>query len=132
MEGHDTRSNNIPLKKFAKIIIRKHCHNCDMHSEQLFKQLNILKVADLFYLNALKFYYKYLRDELPVYFIDMFNPLTVTHDYYTRHRDVPQYDQSNKMSASKCIRYHIPSILKDLDFLHIVVVIVTFTIDMSL
>ena len=101
------------LQKKAVRIICKQKYNA--HSEPLFKQLNLLKVDDLFYLNALKFYHKYLHDELPAYFKDMFNPLTVSHDHYTRHRDVPQYGQSNKISTSKCIRYHIPSILKELD-----------------
>jgi len=95
-------------KKAVRIICRQ---KFNAHTKPLFKQLNILQIEDLFYVNALKFYFKYLKEDLPIYFNDMFRPLTVYHSYYTRYRDEPQFETSNKISASKCIRYYIPSVL---------------------
>ena len=44
-----------------------------VHTEPLFKNLNILKISDLLYLKALKFYYRYIKIELPMYFTNMFS-----------------------------------------------------------
>ena len=40
------------------------------HSEPLFKQLNMLKIADQLRLQELKFYFKYIHKKLPAYLLD--------------------------------------------------------------
>ena len=40
------------------------------HSEPLFKQLNMLKIADQLRLQELKFYLKYIHKNLPAYLLD--------------------------------------------------------------
>ena len=44
-------------------------HNA--HTDPLVKKLNILKYKDIFELCQLKFYHKYMNQELPLYFQDM-------------------------------------------------------------
>ena len=38
------------------------------HTEPLFKKMKILKIEELFKLNQLKFYHKYVNNRLPLYF----------------------------------------------------------------
>ena len=56
----------IKLQKKAIRIISRSKYNA--HTGPIFKTLDILTLDDLFNLNALKFYYKYIRDTLPPYF----------------------------------------------------------------
>ena len=56
------------------IKIQKHtirtitCNKYNAHTEPLFKIMDILRLGKLLDINALKFYYKYLRGTLPSYF----------------------------------------------------------------
>ena len=83
------------------------------HTEPLFKKLKILKVSDLLYLKALKFYFRYTKNDLPRYFTNMFSALPVTHPYPTRYRNVPRYATPLHASVQKCVRHYIPSLLND-------------------
>ena len=39
------------------------------HTEPLFKALDLLRIQDMLDLSTLKFYYMYVHDNLPAYFI---------------------------------------------------------------
>ena len=54
-------------KKTARIIT---LGGYSTHSEPLFKQLNMLKIADQLRLQELKFYFKYIHKNLPAYLLD--------------------------------------------------------------
>ena len=41
------------------------------HSEPIIKSLNVLKVTDIFKLCQIKFYYKYISQNLPEYFLGL-------------------------------------------------------------
>ena len=77
------------LEKLQKRIIRiKTCSKYNAHTDPLFKRVNVLKINDVFKLNALTFYYKYTNNELPSYFGSF--QLTRQgsgHPYDTRHGD---------------------------------------------
>ena len=49
------------------------------HTEPLFKQLNIMKVADNFQLQCLKFYHKFKIKSLPAFFDNIFMRNSDTH-----------------------------------------------------
>ena len=53
------------------------------HTEPLFKHLELLKVVDLFRLQQIKFYYKYINNSLPHYFLNL-SIITNKHCYNTR------------------------------------------------
>ena len=55
------------------------------HTEPLFKNLNILKVEDIFRLQQLKFYYRFINVTLPDYFLSL-SFSGNTHQYRTRKR----------------------------------------------
>ena len=64
---------------------------CDYkaHTEPLFKRLKLLKVSDIIYFQQLKFYYNYINQNLPLYFL--YNNYIITNqtsrDYDTRQRN---------------------------------------------
>ena len=100
--------------KLQKSAIRLICStHYYAHSEPLFKYLKVLKAPDLFKLKALKFYYRYTKNELPGYFNNMFSALPVTHPYSTRYRNIPHYATPQHVSTEKCIRHSIPKLLSD-------------------
>ena len=58
------------LQKRAVRVISSSKYNA--HTEPLVKQLNLLKVKDIFELSALKLFYKLKKNYLPVYITGMF------------------------------------------------------------
>ena len=58
------------------------------HTDPLFSKLKLLKRADIFNLQQLEFYYKYIKGDLPEYFKSLnFVPNSNYHNYGTRHRN---------------------------------------------
>ena len=74
------------VTKLQKKAIRIVClEKYNAHTEPLFKSLNVLKVEDIFKLNQLKFYYKFINKKVPVYFNTFpLYPNHDIHDYNTR------------------------------------------------
>ena len=68
------------IQKKAITIITSNRYNS--HTEPLFKQLNMLKLADLLKLQQLKFYFKFNEGSLPVHL--QINPNAHVHNYNTR------------------------------------------------
>ena len=63
---HSNRILKLQKKALRIITLSKY----NSHSEPLYKKLGFLKVDDIFRLQQLKFYYKYLHDNLPAYLHD--------------------------------------------------------------
>ena len=85
------------------------------HTEPLFKQLNIMKVADSFKLQCLEFYQKFKMKSLPVFFDNIFMRNSDIHPYGTRRRDQLHFFSYKTAGASKCLRHSIPNLLNDID-----------------
>ena len=66
---------------------------------------------DVFIQCALKYYFKYEHSTLPNYFSNMFQPST--HTYNTRHTGGFYQCKPNTLSGIKCIKYFLPSLLRD-------------------
>jgi hypothetical protein len=95
-------------KKAARIISRS---KYNAHCDPIFRNLNIIKVNDLFHLSLLNIYYKYSNDELPGCFSRMLAPIPPSHNYTMRPRP-NNYQKPNKASAKYCIRYYIPKVIQ--------------------
>ena len=96
-------------KKLIRIIV---CGKYNSHTEPIFKALDILKVNDLFNLQALKFYYKHLNGKLPVYFSKMqFIPQSEVHPYNTRYNYLIPSNVTRLKMSQNCIRNYISKIL---------------------
>ena len=83
------------------------------HTEPLFKFLRILKVKDLFDVQCLKFWYKFINKLLPAYFKDMFQFNYDIHGIETRNRDSLHLFPSRTTSARNVLRHSIPKLLLD-------------------
>ena len=105
--GHNLNSNIIyKLQKRAVRIIT--CSKYNAHSEPIFKMLNLLRIADIFLLQQLKFYFKLVNMELPTYF----NNISLQHNYEVHQHNTRAarslfIPQVNHEFAKKCIRYSI-------------------------
>ena len=99
----------LKLQKWAMRAITSSKYNA--HADPLFKRLNILKIDDIYKLSALKFYYKYSKDQLPRSFHGFLDPITLNHTYQTRNRNVPLHPVPKSVLAKSTIRYTIPDLL---------------------
>ena len=100
-------------KKSVRIIT---CSQYNAHTEPLFKKQKILKINDLFKLNALKFFYKLKNNKLPSYFTSInVHSHSVSHDYNTRSNRFIRDNHTRTQFAQNCIRNRLPSIVNNTD-----------------
>ena len=104
------------LQKRSIRIINNQKYNA--HAEPLFKLFNLLKVEDIFKLNCLKFYFKYCRQQVPLYFLKWkFTSNSDIHLYNTRQKDSLTYVRTKTKFAEKCIHFEIPKLINSTDTL---------------
>ena len=101
------------LQKRAVRIIT--CSKYNVHTEPLFKTLNLLKVSDMFTLNLLKMYYKYKNQSLPFYVMNMFTDAIEPHDYNLQNKYVLQSSVARTHSGDKCVRCYLPHLRNNTD-----------------
>ena len=77
------------LQKRALRIMTNSKYNA--HTDPLFKQLHLLKVKDIFDVQCLKFWFKFVNKKLPNYFRDMFKYNYELHEFGTRSHDQLQW-----------------------------------------
>ena len=81
------------------------------HTDPLFKQLHLLKVKDIFDVQCLKFWYKFVNKKLPNYFRDMFKYNYELHEIGTRSHDQLHLYPTRTSGARNVLRHHIPELL---------------------
>ena len=104
------------LEKIQKRIIRIiTVSKYNTHTEPLFKALDLLKLKDMLNLSTLKFYYRYLHDNLPAYFY-LFQITTQGshHHYNTRHSDQIHVDRTRTLYADKKVRIYLPKMVNSI------------------
>ena len=97
------------LQKRALRIMKNSRYNA--HTEPLFKKLTLLKVKDIFDVQCLKFWYKFVNNKLPKYFRDMFKFNHELHDIVTRNHDCLHLYPTRTSGARNVLRHHIPELL---------------------
>ena len=83
------------------------------HTEPLFKQLHLLKVKDIFDVQCLKFWYKFVNKKLPNYFRGMFKYNYELHEIGTRGHDQLHLYPTRTSGARNVLRHHIPELLNE-------------------
>ena len=104
------------LNKLQKRIIRTiTCSRYNAHTSPLFKSLRLLTLHDMLKVNVLKFYYRYLHNELPPHFYS-FNIRTQgdTHSYDTRNSGQLHIDRTRTEYADKRLRIYLPTLINDM------------------
>ena len=99
----------IKLQKWAIRTINNSKYNS--HTEPLLKKNNLLKITDIYYVNALKFHFKYERGILPGYFRNIFIDSQPVHEVNTRNKSYIILNQPNTALPRESVRYKIPQIM---------------------
>ena len=108
--GHKHQRLAILQKRAIRILTLS---KYNAHTEPLFKHLNQLKLADIYTLNLLKFYYKHENASLPEYFVNMFQ--LKNHAYDTRGNHTQFCIERTKTTGAKnVLRYIIPKTLDNI------------------
>ena len=90
------------------------CSKHNAHASPLFKSLRILTLDDMLRLNTLKFYYKYLHNELPPYFYSFnIREQGDRHIYDTRNSGQLQVEMTRTEYADKRLRIYLPTLVND-------------------
>ena len=98
----------VKLQKRALRIITNSKYNA--HTMPLFKRLNLLTLNDIFKLQCMKFYHKYMNNQLPDFFRSYY-VRDAPHTHNTRHTHL-YVPNTRTEAARKRLRYFIPEILK--------------------
>ena len=104
------------LNKLQKRIIRTITWSrYNAHTSPLFKSLRLLTLHDMLKVNVLKFYHRYLHNELPPYFYS-FNIRTQgdTHSYDTRNSGQLHIERTRNQYADKRLRIYLPTLVNDM------------------
>ena len=84
------------------------------HTGPLFKQLNLLKLSDIFKTRQIRFYFRYINNSLPVYFKDIFATISQFHTHKTRIINEIRIARTNTAHADKSIRIFLPDVISKL------------------
>ena len=80
------------------------------HTEPLFKSFKLLKVADIFKLQQLKFYFNLINKKQPGYFNNFgFTQNHQLHNHYTRSSNNFHTPKIKHIFATKCQRFSLPT-----------------------
>ena len=79
------------------------------HTEPIFKTLKLLKINDIFKCQTLKFCYKLINGNLPVYFNqgDWYSPISNIYCYNTRRQHKLFIYRKNHEFAKRCLRHEV-------------------------
>ena len=104
------------LEKIQKSIIRIiTVSKYNAHTEPLFKAFDLLKLKDMLNLSTLKFYYRYLHDNLPAYFYSFQITTQGSHHHcITRHSDQIHVDRTRTLYADKRVRIYLPKMVNSI------------------
>ena len=111
--GHESHRIE-QLQKTAVKVITACKYNA--HTDPIFRSLNLLKIADIFKLHSLKFYYNHVHHELPHYFQAFdFSTNHDVHNYETRQgHHIPANITRTRM-AQRCVRHNVSKVVNSTD-----------------
>ena len=104
--GHANKRIFKLQKKAVRIIYKERLLS---HTDPIFKNLNLLKINDIYRLQLLKLYFKCKQNLLPVYF-DSFDltPNCRVHQHNTRNINKMHEPYVRHAFAKTCSRYELP------------------------
>ena len=99
------------LQKRALRIMTNSKYNT--HTEPLFKELEMLKVKNIFDVQCMKFCYKFVNKSLPEYFGTMCTFNNELYQIETRGQNQLHLFPTRTVSARNVLRHHIPDLLQE-------------------
>ena len=104
------------LEKLQKHAIRTLTHSYPLaHTSNLFKELKILKVEDIFILKQIIFYYKFTKNQLPSQIQNILTKQTSNLRRCHSHYFLKPPTRVNTECAKLCIRHSIPTLINNYD-----------------
>ena len=97
------------LQKRAVRIITNSKYNA--HTEQLFKDLHLLKITVIFDVQCMKFWYKFSNNTLPNYFRSMFQYNSSLYETETRNHDRMHVFPTRTFGARNVLRHRLPELV---------------------
>ena len=104
------------LNKLQKRFIRKiTCSRYNANTSPHFKPLRLLTLHDMLKVNVLKFYVRYLHNELPLNFYSFkITPQGDTHSYNTKNSGQLHIKSTRTEYAGKRLRIYLPILINDI------------------
>ena len=105
-------------KKAVRILTSRY----NSHTDPLFKRLNLLKITDLLRLQELKFYYKFMHNQLPSYLQNwQLTPNANIHTHNTRRQHELHTFRTQHEFAKRCPRHNLLNTLNNTPALVVVI-----------
>ena len=99
--------------KLQKRALRKMTNSkYNAHTESLFKELKMLTVSDIFDVQCMKFWCKFVNKSLPEYFGTIFTFNNELHQIETRGQNQLHLFSTRAISACNVLRHRIPELLQ--------------------
>ena len=109
--GNNTNRLFKQQKKAVRIITNS---KYNAHSEPLFKDLEYLKIADIYKLGILKFYFKYMKNQLPCKLQNIpFQKRSDIHSYNTRAQNKLTLYKTKHKFMNYSLRYQLPYLINN-------------------
>ena len=83
------------------------------HTEPLFKELDMLKVNDIFCVQCMKFWYNFVNKSLPEYFGTMFTFNNELYQVETRDQNQLHFFPTRIINAPNVLRHRILDLLQE-------------------
>ena len=97
------------LQKRAIRIMTNSKYNA--HTDPLFKSLKLLKIKDIFDVQCMKFWYKFVNNNVPTYFASMFRYNHELYEIQTRSHELLHLYPFRTSNAHNALRHRIPELL---------------------
>ena len=81
------------------------------HTDPLFKSLKLLKIKDIFDVQCMKFWYKFINNNVPTYFASMFRYNHELYEIQTRSHELLHLYPFRTSNAHNALRHRIPELL---------------------
>ena len=88
---------------------QSHCGNA--HTDPLFNSLKLLKIKDIFDVQCMKFWYKFVNNNVPTYFASMFRYNHELYEIQTRSHELLHLYPFRTSNAHNALRHRIPELL---------------------
>ena len=100
------------LSKLQKRAIRIMTHSkYNAHTDPLFNSLKLLKIKDIFDVQCMKFWYKFVNNNVPTYFASMFRYNHELYEIQTRSHELLHLYPFRTSNAHNALRHRIPELL---------------------
>ena len=81
------------------------------HTDPLFKSLKLLKIKEIFDVQCMKFWYKFVNNNVPTYFASMFRYNHELYEIQTRSHERINLYPFRTSNSHNALRHRIPELL---------------------